>query len=265
MTHRTGFILATLATLALSSAASAATRAPDLTTRITAPTGVHVYESARYSVTVSNQGNTTANPASVVIQLPTTRTSPTVYVMGTLGAKSASCTQSGTRLTCALGSIRNGTTKSVYFDLAMPESIAPLVITATASAPGELSTGNNSASHTASLDNYAIAVSAPVTLLNRHCTGQNLASFYECTLFPSSIAEHTTVLNPDGSVSFPGAPASYSGVWSSSSPEHLAFTYYEDGQPVADFDGYGVDSRCWEGITTFPNSAYSSMYRVCKP
>ena len=41
------------------------------------------------------------------------------------------------------------------------------------------------------------------------------------------------------------------------------FAYGEDGSLVADFDGRGVSSACFEGKTIFPGSVYISLYEVC--
>ena len=71
---------------------------PDVKAVITPPSSQTVYASERWNVTVSNIGNRDAAGTTVSIQLPTTNTSPSVYVMGTVGAKSASCTASGTKL-----------------------------------------------------------------------------------------------------------------------------------------------------------------------
>jgi hypothetical protein len=238
---------------------------PDLTASVTAPASTtYVYQSARWYAKVTNGGSKTASAATVSIQLPETHTSPSVYVLGTLGAKSSSCTASGTKLNCTLGAIKAGKSVTVYFDLTLPESTSALEVTATAATTtAETSTSNNSGSATASLTNYAVSFTAPRDTLNRHCTGTSLTSFYECELFPSSISSHEITLNADGSVSFATAGPEYTGVWTQPSSDSLTLTYYEYGTVVAEFEGYGVDASCWEGMTTFPGSAYLSMYEVC--
>lgn len=243
--------------------ATVALAAPDLSTSITAPSGTYVYATGRYTVTVRNTGAHTASSVSLSIQLPETNTSPSVHVLGTLGATSASCTQTGTQLSCSLGSIRKSRSTSVYFDIALPESSEPIEITATASTSGETNTGNNAATHTASLVSWDVSFSAPVNLENRHCTGTALTSFFECELYPSSISSHTTTLNADGSLTIADVGPEYTGTWTSTGADHLAFTYYEYGTVIAEFEGWGVDTGCWEGLTTFPGSAYVSPYEVC--
>lgn len=254
-----------LAALGLFVASAPAFAASDLTTSISTTSGTYVYQSARYTVAVSNVGNRDASNGTVVIQLPRTNTSPTVHVMGTMGAKSAACTQSGTALTCSLGTVRKGRSTSVYFDITLPESVDPITFTATASTTSaENSTANNGATRTASLLNYDVAFTAPAAVLAEHCTGTDLASYFECELYPSSISSHETTLNADHTITFPPEAAGYTGTWSQTGADHLTFTYFEAGEPVATFEGYGVDADCWEGLTTFfPDDGYVSMYRVC--
>lgn len=252
-------ILTALGLIAFTAPAFAA---PDLTVTLTAPTLKYVYQTGRYTATVKNVGNQTANSASVVIQLPETATSPTVHIMGTVTGKSAACTQSGTKLTCALGSIQRNKSKSVYVDIALPHAVDPMVFEAVAAFPGEPNTANNDDSLAAVLRNYSVAFTAPRTIVNQHCTGTALSSFYECTLYPSSISSHEIVLNPNGTVSIVGEP-DYEGTWSRSGPTQLSFTYTYLGDVVAEFVGHGVDASCFEGMTTFPGSSYVSMYEAC--
>lgn len=261
-------LLRLLSVPVLLAVATPALAASDLVTSITPPSGTYVYQTGRYYVTVTNNGNATANSSSVVIQLPVTHTSPQVYVMGTVGAKSASCTTSGTTLSCSLGAISKRRSTSVYFDIAMPESTSALTITATAATTSsENSTANNGASHTASLNNYAVSWSGPATITNDHCTGTTLTSYFECTLFPSSISSHDVIFNTNGTIDFSPVDSSgaYTGTWTQASADHLAFSYYEYGTLVAEFEGWGVSTSCWEGITTFPGSSYVSPYHVCAP
>ncbi|MBL8786023.1 MAG: hypothetical protein JNJ59_14075 [Deltaproteobacteria bacterium] len=261
-------ILKTLTALALMTLAPSAMAAADLkTTLTTSPSTALVYSTARYTVTVANIGNKNATSSTVRIDLPATHTSPQVYVLGTLGAKSPSCTQTGTRLDCALGTINKGTSTSVFFDIALPVSTSPFVFTATAATPvAENSTSNNVASRTAAQSFYATTVGAPVTMNNSHCTGTGLTSYYECTRFPSSISTHQAVFNADGSISIPGQP-DYTGQWTvtaTPSGSFLEFYYEELGAGVAiEFEGWGSSASCFEGLSTFPGSTYVSPYKVC--
>ena len=249
------FVLAL--TAAFVSASHAA--APDLTTSFTAPTGVYVYQSAMWQATVKNVGNKDASSVVLTVQLPVTHTSPTVYVMGTLGAKSATCSASGTKLVCNVGTVRKSKSTTVYFYLTLPEAAEDLNFTATASTSGESNTGNNGSAATAALDNYTPTFTPAVDVTNRHCTGTALTSFFECEKYPSSISEHDATFNADGSLSLPD-DASYTGEWSRVDAE-LSFIYIDStGATVAEFVGYGVDTTgCWEGVTTFDGPATAML------
>lgn len=250
----------------------AALAAADLTTSISVSPGTaQVYSTARYTVTVSNIGNKSASNATVQITLPATHTSPQVYVLGTVGAISAGCSRTGVTINCTLGTIAKSTSRSVYFDIALPVSSAPFVFTASAATTSaENSTANNGASRTASQSYFATTIGAtpgsPVRMVNNHCTGTGLTAWYECTLFPSSISSHDADFHDDGSITFPTEPG-YNGTWTlTATPQgsQLAFTIDEIGYgPVASFTGWGADASCFEGLTTFPGSSYVSPYEVC--
>lgn len=253
--------LSALAALVFAAAAHAAPRAPNVSTSLSAPAGVLYGANARYTVQVSNVGSATASSVAITVQLPRTNTSPTVHVLGDLGAIHPSCTRVGTTLQCTVTNLRAGRSASVYFDLAVPYSAAPVTISASAVTAGDSNTGNDSASRTLSLVAQNVSVNPTRSTFIRHCTGTNLISFFECELYPSSLMEHESVLHGDGSISFPAA-ADYSGSWSQPAPNRLQMTYTDGTGVVATFDGYGVDG-CFEGRTTFPNSTYVSMYQVC--
>jgi hypothetical protein len=244
-------------------ASTAFAAAPDVSALIIPPTTATVYSADRWQVKVSNTGNRDAAGSQVVIQLPITNTSPGVHVMGTVGAKSSSCTASGTKLTCSLGTIRKGKSSTVYFDISLPESSGTLDFSATASTTTSGNpTGNDTDTEVASVTYYSPTTAGGVTVTNRHCTGTNLEAFFECELYPSSITDHLAVFNTDGSVSIP-LDSGYGGTWSISGDE-LSFEYTYGTTIVAEFAGHGVDDTgCWEGLTTFPGSSYVSPYEVC--
>src|SRR5262245_55264283 len=146
MTRR---VISALAALLVATPALAAPGA-DLAVSISPPAGVHVYETGRYNLAVSYIGNQTASSLDLTIALPPTGTSPTVHILGTLGARSAGCSVSGTGLTCALGAIARGSSRSVFFDIALPFATKPLIIAATATTTStDPNPANNTASHTA--------------------------------------------------------------------------------------------------------------------
>jgi len=265
-------LVKTLAFLTLLLAAPAALAASDLTTTITvSPSVSQVYSNATYTVRVTNIGNQNASNSTVQISLPATHTSPQVYVLGTLGAKSANCTQAGTKLNCSLGTIiKNGNFKTVFFNIALPVSTTPFVFSATAATTSnENSTTNNTGTRTAVQSYFATVVNAlpgaPVTMVNSHCTGTGLTAWMECTFFPSSIASHEALYHSDGSLTIP-ADASYTGGWTvtvTPSGNRLTFFYDDGGGVVANFTGWGADGACFEGLVTFPGSTEVSPYEVC--
>lgn len=252
---RTLFALATL----LSS--SSALAAVDLRTTLAAP-AVSVYQNGTWSVTVKNQGNSTANSVSVVIQLPVTHTSPTVYVMGTVGTLGTGCSASGTTLVCTTPLLKHNKSKVWTFDLALPESTAPLVVSATASASvPDAFPFDNTASVTAALSHPSIAFSGDVDVYNEHCTGTGLTSFFECVVSPSSISSHDTVFHADNTLSIPYYGGTVGGTWSQPTPSTLHFEYTVSGTVVMVFDGWAVDAACWEGVVLSYGSTIP--YSVC--
>ena len=148
--------------------------------------------------------------------------------------------------------------------IALPQAAEVLSISAAATtSSSENSLANNSASVTPSLINYSVAVQDGDLGHNSHCTGQGLTSYFECELFPSSLSAHDVVFHGDGTLTFVDAPPEYTGVWSQDSGDSLAFTYYEDGVPIAEFVGYGTNPGCFEGVTEFLGSLYVAPYEVC--
>ncbi|MCK6550471.1 DUF11 domain-containing protein [Myxococcota bacterium] len=250
--------------LASSFIGSSAFAAADLSVALTPPAGVHVYDLGRYDVSVSNVGNRDATAVSLTIQLPTTNTSPQVYVMGTLGAKSAACAQSGTRLVCSLGTVRRNRSTAVFFELALPQASTALTVSASATTTAqETNLANNAASVAVDPVNDPLTITPPRAAIARHCTGTGLTSFYECTLFPSSISQFDLVFEAGAVLTFPGQDPAYTGSWSQPTSAQLSFLVYEAGLPAAEFSGWAVDASCFEGLTTFPGSTYVSPYEVC--
>ena len=252
--------------LGLTAVAGTVQAAPDLATPIQAPSSTQVYSTASYQVQVVNTGRHTANNTKLPIQLPSTHTSPQVYVLGDLGSFSNKCQQAGTVLNCSLGNIRKNKSVSINFAIALPQSSTPVNISATASTSGETSLGNNTATHVPALTNpnQPITPLAPIT--TQSCTGTTLQSFFECELFPSSIMGYAGALDYNGNVVLPPYATGYSASWSQPGGDsrRLEIKYYELGNLSATFDGYAVGNNCFEGLTTFPgNSPYVSQYQVC--
>lgn len=245
--------------------------AADVRVQITAPAPALVYDATHYSIPVRNIGNKTANSVVLTVTLPATHTSPTVHVMGTLGNVDPRCAPSGTQLICTLGAIAKNVTKTVTFDLELPQADEVLQVSAAAtSTSAENSLANNAATDVPTLLNYAVVVSEGDVAHADHCTGQNLTSFFECTLYPSSIAGFDLEFLAGGAIGIVDAPATYGGTWTQTppgsqqtDPEYLGFTITEDGEPVATFEGWGTAPMCFEGMTLFPGSTWVAPYEVC--
>lgn len=253
-----------VAALAATLSARPAEAASDLAVSISQPAGVQVYQPARYTVRVTNLNGSTSNRATLTVQLPRTHTSPTVYVLGTVGAISPGCTRSGTTVRCDVPQLRRGARQDFYVDLTLPQNAGPLEITAALTVTGDSQSSNDRYTHVADLDNVSspIATTSDRQVANQHCTGTGLTSYLECTLFPSSISSHATVFHPNGTISIPEAPG-YGGQWWQPFPDQLAFSYTDGSATVAQFVGASVGNGCFEGITSFPGSTYVSPYRVC--
>lgn len=252
---------------ALSTSTAQAQAAPDLVTTITPPSTVNVDAAGTWTVQVANTGNKNAANVSLVIQLPETNTSPTVYVMGNLSAWSSTCSKVGTTLTCNLGQINKFTSKSRTFTIALPWSADDIEVSATATTTtSETNTSNNSDLEIANVTYQAVSIPAPVTASVNHCTGTGLAAYYECRLFPSSISNHSQdfiEVGPGyGTLEFPLYGPEYAGEWEVNGTE-LYFSITELGIVIAEFLGDGVGGGCYEGLTTFVGSSYVSPYEVC--
>ncbi|MCB9779220.1 MAG: hypothetical protein H6742_11705 [Alphaproteobacteria bacterium] len=239
----------------------------DLATTLSVPAGTVVYDDTTVQVTVENIGRKTADGVALVIDLPETHTSPTVHVMGELSAVDSRCALAGTSLECDLGRLTRGASTTVSFDIALPWSAEPLEFEATASTRSrERALGNNADADAASQVYIDAPLSGPHDMEMWHCTGTDLISFYECTLYPSSLSSHFVTFEADGSITFPPfLPPGYSGRWEQDSDDHLWFEYTFDSVVVAVFEGNGVSGSCFEGVTEFPYSSYDmvSGYEVC--
>ena len=262
MLRRTLCLLSFSALLSVAASAEAAPGA-NLTVTIAAPT-VQVDQVGRYSVVVGNIGSRHAQNVVLTIDLPKTATSPTVHLMGVLGAFDSRCTRAGTRLTCNLGEVRRNVPASpIWFDLSLPYATAPLAIDVDAStSTNEQNPANDTLRHIATPSTVNVPVTGPVTVANRLCSGTNLTSFYECELYPGSLSSFSTTLAGNGTVSVPGEP-SVTGSWSQPSTDRLVIEYIESGNVMGTFDGRGVRAKCFEGIMPF--GTHNAMYEVCLP
>ncbi len=249
-----------LASLGVSASAHAAA---DYSLNLTQSAAVDVYATARYTARVSNIGNKNGGSGTLTFTLPSTHTSPTSTVLGTVVGMKSGCTRSGLVVTCSVASIRKGRNASFWVDVAFPWSSAPIEIDARVTMTGSENTlANNEDSHVAVLRTVDTEIVGETDVTNRHCTGTNLTSFFECECFPSSISSHDIVFHADNTLSIPIAPE-YEGFWIQDADDHLRFWYTYNGGLEMEFEGYGVGGDCFEGITTFPGSTYVSPYEVC--
>lgn len=257
-----------LALFALSAGtASANQRRPDLRVQMQGPSSAFVNSPYVYTVNVRNIGNTTAAGVKVIIEFPQTDTSPQKYILGTLSGIDNRCQIVTRKLQCSLNNVPvNQQGVSFTFNFTLPVSTKVLEIKATASTtttPGDPNLGNNTVTLTPSLSYATNQLLSTVNVLNSHCTGQGLTSYFECELFQSSISHHTATLNVGGTVSFPFS--GYSGTWYQQTPQQLYFNY-TDGNNVMilEFNGYATSPTCFEGMVKFiPSSNYISPYKVC--
>lgn len=251
--------------LALALLAPAASANADLTVTVAAPRAQPVEISADVVITVHNTGTKTASAPVVRVELPATRTSPTVYPMAWIGALPSGCARSGLTITCTLASLSRGRSATLRLPMALPVTTAELRFIANVSTTSrERSTTNNRGEDVATLIYDEIALAGDELLTNRHCTGRNLSAFLECELTPSSIATHQVQLAADGSLSIPAVGGAYSGAWEQPTPDTLWYELTEDGLPVMEFFGYGTPSGCFEGMVTFiPDNGYNAAYEVC--
>ncbi|MCA9544284.1 MAG: hypothetical protein KC613_07825 [Myxococcales bacterium] len=245
-------------------AAGAHARA-DIAVDFTPPATIQVGATDTFQVAVTNQGTRRADNVEVHIGLPATMTSPQVHVRGDLGAFSPACWLSGdTTLSCDLGRLNKGASATVAFDLALPAAVGPTEFQVEARTTSrESDVNNNALSEAVTLTYVNTPIAAGTPALVRHCTGQNLTSFYECTLYPSSISSHDIVFQAGNAITFPNAPGNYTGWWSQPAPDRLSYTYYEDGAPVVAYQGYGVGGGCFEGVALFIGGPWVAGYEVC--
>ena len=200
-------MLRTLTFLLALLSATPALAAADLRVTIPAPAAQYVGNTVSYSIVVANIGNKNVSSSSLIVQLPTTNTSPTVYVMGTLSAVDSRCALSGTRLLCSLGTINRNTSKTVTFGIALPEAAQTLSVTATGSTTSNENTlTNNVATNTPNLLNDAFSILNDAAAVNRRCTGTRRGSGAE----PRRAFVHSTASGPAGGprLSHPPPPSS---------------------------------------------------------
>lgn len=264
MHNKTISTLSLFAILVGSNAALAAS-GPDLSVSIIPDSSPALANSTvGYQVKVTNSGNKKASNVSVTIDLPKTNTSPTRYLLGTASTASP-CSLSGSTITCSISSINAGKNASVGFSYSMPVNSSSPSIVAKATVSGDTDASDNETSYSPTLSYHSVSLSAPVTVTNSHCTGQNLIAYFECTLFPSSISSHQIRLESDGSITFLNSGTDgYTGGWQRSSDgKQLSFQYMNNGNTIVSFVGKGSSDKCYDAVVT--SGGYTIPYRACVP
>lgn len=243
--------------------------AVNLQVAMQAPQNMYVYQAGAVTVQVENIGTKNANQVIATIELPLSANSPEAYALAEVDNLDSRCVRNVNMIACQLGTIRKGKNTQINFDLMLPQAERQLAIIASvAAAEVDSDMQDNQQTITPNLLNYDVVISQNVQtpIANTHCTGgTDLSSFYECILAgPSSMQQHNVLFNPNGTISF--QQQGMTGNWQQNSPDHLSFQYYDNGQLVAEFEGYGViANQCFQGITRFPtNNQYVSAYQVCK-
>lgn len=235
----------------------------DLQVQLTAPTNVSISTPTTYTATVKNLGPATTN-ATVVIEFPLTNTSPTVAILGTVTESEASCAIASNKITCSVSGLKKSKTATFSYAYTAPVSTKSLQMKATAtSSVTDPNTSNDTAAVVPNLV-YPTRSITSANVTNSHCTGTNLTSYFECVLFPSSIASHDTTLNADFTIGF--SEPGYTGTWSQNAAKTtLFFEYFDLSGKVMEFNGFAINGmNCFDGLSTFfPVSTYVSPYRVC--
>ncbi len=235
---------------------------PDLQVEWQGPSSSAVKSPYLYTVKVKNLGKS-ASGVKVIVEFPLTNTSPTKYILGNLSGLSNGCSVVSNKLECNLSTINKNRTSSFSFTFEIPVTTQTRQFRApdTTTTAGETNLQNNTATFTPSLS-YPSNQIISANLLNSHCTGQSLTSYFECEKFPGSIMSHSATLVSGGSVDL--GMAGYGGSWYQTTPQQLYFNYTENNVIVAEFNGFATSATCFEGITTFPqNLNYNSAYKVC--
>lgn len=251
--------------MATAAAVAMATPPPpaDLRVQFQGPATAVVYSPYVYTATIRNIGNQKADNVRLIVDLPMTNTSPQQFILGTLaGYNTTKCSIVALKLQCELGRINQNQQQVITFNFSLPISSQTLKLKATASTTSnEPNQSNNQVELTPTLGYSTVEITS-ANVLNSHCTGTGLTSYFECEKFPSSISYHTATLEADRTITLP--EPGWTGQWDQPTLQQLHFTYTDNMGSGAEFNGFARSSTCFEGIVTFlPYTGYNSAYRVC--
>ncbi len=252
-------LLAATAATATFVLATPALAGPNIQVVIDPPAPTYVYDSAAYRVGVSNLG-TNATDVFVTIELPETDT-PQVEVLGSVIDIDSRCILVGSQLACDLGVVPPGTTTYLKFGLALPWANRTLEVTATADSSGWLL---DTDTLVGALEYYAVQVQA-----GQHWTDvcwfwpHVYSSYFECTIAPGSSSSGYFDFDANGNVWLANVPGVF-GSWWQPSAEQLVFTYDHGGiVGVEQFEGWGVNSNCFEGQSSYPFTGVVHPRQIC--
>jgi hypothetical protein len=124
----------------------------------------------------------------------------------------------------------------------------------------ELNPANNSANAALAPLTVPTTVSGRYDVTNDHCTGTGLSSYFECTLYPSSISGFTSHFEANGTLTVDGEP-DVTGTWQFTTPDRLVMSYADSSGPLGTVDVRSVGGGCFEG--SMPAAPWIVMYRVC--
>lgn len=242
----------------------AAPQNADVSVDLQGPSTSPISNPTTYTVVVKNNGPSTSNGIILTLEFPLTNTSPTVHVLGTVSnVVGAGCSRANNKLTCAVGSLNKNKSKTYTYQYTPPVSTKVLELKAKVTATtNDNNSANNNDSFVPNLT-YPARSFASATMLNSHCAGQSLTSYFECLLYPSSISSHGSVFNADGSITIPWE-ADYTGAWIQPASHKLNFVYYGPTWLEAVFTWFAINgANCFDGLTSFPGSQYLAPYHVC--
>lgn len=255
-----------LMTFVLTAAVAAMAAPPppaDIRVQFQGPASAAVYSPYVYTATVRNIGNQRADNVKLVVDLPLTNTSPQQFILGSLaGYDTTKCSVVALKLQCNLQSLNHNQQKAITFNFTLPISTQTLKLKATGSTTSnEPNQSNNQIEVMPTLSYPTVEITA-ADVLNSHCTGTDLTSYFECEKFPSSISYHTATLEADRTITLP--EPGWTGQWDQPTLRELHFIYTDNMGSSAEFNGFARSSTCFEGIVTFlPSTNYNSAYRVC--
>ncbi len=225
----------------------------DLAVTASGPATATTGDNASYSVSVSNVGGRKAASSGLNVDLP-----PGV----TVTAMSSGCSElsSPHRISCSLGTLQPGVTKTKSFSVDLPSAAGVVSFDAdawTSSREDVMGNNSDSVNTNVSATVYAPVLNLPQTLNASDCFG--VSSYDQCV--PQAMLYATLVLESGGNVDT-GVPYA-TGTWSQPGGASTLEMVFKDGNGdwISTFTGTGVSASCFEGTIT---GAYAyGAFRAC--